>query len=240
MPLKIRSSHSSYKLANVGYIHFRRNIRAKRLTITIKPQKGVFVTVPSLIPLSIAKRFVEEKQHWITEKLTQLSNHHNNKPINSYNTKNHKLVLIAHNSNIIKSSIENSEIRLFYPINIDIENRTIQDEIKAAIEKTYRKEANEILPARLDQMAKKHGLSYNNLRIKNIKSRWGSCSAKNNINLSIYLMKLPDDLIDYVILHELVHTIHKNHGPEFWSYLNNLTGNAKQLAARVKKYRTGI
>ena len=104
----------------------------------------------------------------------------------------------------------------------------------------YRKEAKQLLPERVAFLAKQDGFSYNNLSIKNIKSRWGSCSAKNNINLSIYLMKLPDELIDYVILHELTHTIHKNHGKDFWNYLDKITGKPKELAARIKKYRTGI
>jgi len=62
----------------------------------------------------------------------------------------------------------------------------------------------------------------------------------NNINLSIFLMNLPAHLIDYVIIHELVHTVHKNHGPSFWKLLDQHTGGAKLLAAEMKKHRISL
>jgi len=100
-----------------------------------------------------------------------------------------------------------------------------------------RKEAKEYLPQRTEQLANEHGFSYISVTVKNLSSRWGSCSAKNRINLNIHLMRLPQNLLDYVILHELTHTIHKNHGKDFWQALDNLTdGKAKQLKDEIKKY----
>ena len=74
------------------------------------------------------------------------------------------------------------------------------------------------------------------LIIKNAKTRWGSCSSINNINLNLHLMRLSDELIDYVILHELVHTKIKNHQKEFWDLLNIVSGDAKGLDRELKKY----
>ncbi|MDR3328515.1 MAG: M48 family metallopeptidase [Prevotellaceae bacterium] len=102
-----------------------------------------------------------------------------------------------------------------------------------------RRQAKQFLPQRVAALAARHGLSYSRITIKNIHSRWGSCSAQNNLNFSIYLMHLPDDLVDHVILHELCHTVHKNHGPKFWALLDSLTnGAAKQQAALLTKYST--
>jgi len=129
---------------------------------------------------------------------------------------------------------------VYHPEDISINDERVQKVARKGIELAFRHEAHQILPQRVRELALKHGFSYNNISIKRTTSRWGSCSSKNNINLSIFLMKLPDDLIDYVILHELTHTIHRNHGPNFWKYLDRITGNAKNLAARVKKYQTGI
>jgi predicted metal-dependent hydrolase len=101
----------------------------------------------------------------------------------------------------------------------------------------FRSQANRFLPKRVETLAVRHGFSYNRIAIKNIRSRWGSCSVQNNLNFSIYLMHLPDELVDYVILHELCHTVHKNHGAKFWELLDAVTGGrARQQAALMRRY----
>jgi predicted metal-dependent hydrolase len=101
----------------------------------------------------------------------------------------------------------------------------------------FRRQAHQLLPKRVEALAVRHGFSYSKISIKNIHSRWGSCSAQNNLNFSIYLMYLPDDLVDYVILHELCHTVHKNHGPKFWALMDTITGGrARVQAALMRRY----
>jgi predicted metal-dependent hydrolase len=99
-----------------------------------------------------------------------------------------------------------------------------------------RSEARSLLIGRLDELAKKHGFNYNRVFIRNQKTRWGSCSNKNNINLNINLVRLPDALIDYTILHELVHTRIKNHGERFWHQLGRVLCDAKKLDKRLSQY----
>lgn len=82
-----------------------------------------------------------------------------------------------------------------------------------------RKKAREYLPERLREIADSCGYKYSRVSLKYMKTRWGSCSSKNNINLNISLMTLEKELIDYVLLHELVHTVEKNHGEGFWARL---------------------
>ncbi|MCK4810040.1 MAG: M48 family metallopeptidase [Candidatus Omnitrophica bacterium] len=97
-------------------------------------------------------------------------------------------------------------------------------------------EARKKLISRLEELSKQHGFTYNRIFIRNQRTRWGSCSAKNNINLNIKLIQLPDKLIDYIILHELVHTRIKNHSKDFWTELNRLIGNARILRAEIRTY----
>jgi predicted metal-dependent hydrolase len=102
-------------------------------------------------------------------------------------------------------------------------------------------EARNILVGRLEEIAKIHNFKYAKVSIRNQKTKWGSCSAKNNINLNINLARLPDELRDYVILHELVHTRFKNHSKKFWAELDKVIGtSAKELSKKLKKYRLGI
>lgn len=96
--------------------------------------------------------------------------------------------------------------------------------------------AKKMLIRRLNELSRLHGFTYNRVFIRNQKTRWGSCSAKNNISLNRKLLGLPQELIDYVILHELVHTREKSHGKRFWLELNKLIENAETLKSRLKQY----
>jgi predicted metal-dependent hydrolase len=100
-----------------------------------------------------------------------------------------------------------------------------------------RASAKKHLIDRLDRLSQAHGFSYNRVFIKSQKTRWGSCSGKNNINLNINLIRLPDELIDYTILHELVHTRIKNHGRQFWEQMDKLVGDSKKLDKKLNDYR---
>jgi predicted metal-dependent hydrolase len=90
---------------------------------------------------------------------------------------------------------------------------------------------------RLNYFSQKYNFPYNRAVLRCQKTKWGSCSAQNNINLNINLVRLPQELQDYVLLHELVHTRHKNHGRMFWAQLDRLTGDAKGLRKEMRKYR---
>jgi predicted metal-dependent hydrolase len=101
-------------------------------------------------------------------------------------------------------------------------------------------EAKEILITRLNDLTDKTGFNYEKVFVRNQKARWGSCSDKNNISLNIKLVKLPDELIDYVILHELVHTKIKSHSNAFWAELDKHVSDAKGLHRRLKNFGDGI
>ena len=113
--------------------------------------------------------------------------------------------------------------------------RKKRTKVKSPKIEALRKEAKKILPARLKELADSHGFKYNRVGIRNAKTRWGSCSWKNNINLNMHLIKLSDDLIDYVILHELCHTIEKNHSQKFWTLLEKHLPDAKLRRKKLKK-----
>lgn len=96
------------------------------------------------------------------------------------------------------------------------------------------------LVSRLNDLAAYYGFEYNRVFLRNQRTRWGSCSAKNNINLNLKLALLPDELIDYVILHELLHTQIKNHSRKFWAEMDRMVGNAKRYAKQLKEYGLGL
>jgi hypothetical protein len=99
-----------------------------------------------------------------------------------------------------------------------------------------RAEARKKLVNRLKELSLQHGFRYNKVFVRNQKTRWGSCSSKNNISLNMKLLRLPDEMIDYVLLHELVHTRIKNHTKAFWAELNKFVGDAKKMSKKMNEY----
>ncbi len=97
-------------------------------------------------------------------------------------------------------------------------------------------EARESLVFRLHQLAEKHGFSFKRVSIRRQRTRWGSCSASNSISLNIKLALLPDELRDFILVHELVHTKIKNHGRKFWDKLEEIIPRARMLDRQLKSY----
>ena len=98
--------------------------------------------------------------------------------------------------------------------------------------------ARRVIADRLQELARLHGFSFGRIFIRNQKSRWGSCSGQNNINLNVHLVLLPPALRDYVILHELVHTRVKHHGPEFWAELERYIPDCRRVDKELNRYES--
>ena len=97
--------------------------------------------------------------------------------------------------------------------------------------------ARQLLTKRLYELAQKYNFQYNKVSIRSQKTRWGSCSSKNNISLNKKLLHLPNDLIDYILLHELVHTRVKNHSKDFWNELETVVPNARSIDKQLSEYQ---
>lgn len=225
----------------VGNVLFRRSNRTRFLNITIRPFIGVRVSVPIGMSYNYAEKYVKEKKSWIVnhlEKIKQIENLQTQFDENiPYNTKEHKLILNQSNKSDISVRVSQGKINVSYPASLKSESKEVQAAIRIGIERALKIEAKKILPSKVAILAARHGFEFNKLTLKNIKSRWGSCSRCKNINLNIHLMRLPDYLIDYVILHELVHTVEHNHSNRFWSLLDSVTGNAKILDKELRNHR---
>ncbi len=96
--------------------------------------------------------------------------------------------------------------------------------------------ARNVLVDRLAELAQRHGFSYKKAFVRNQKTRWGSCSANNNLSLNVNLIRLPAELMDYTILHELVHTRIKDHGPRFWEELGKFVDHPRELDKCLDQY----
>ena len=216
------------------------------IKITLRPHKGVEVYYSHPNSESDALSFVNTKKDWIIKKLEKIRAAEGKLTVfsagSTFATKYHVLKLEEHNKeNFLLKRDGKGGATVYYPHDIDFNNDKVQQVIRRAIVEVLRIEARIYLPARLESLAEKHGLVYGKVSVKNVSSRWGSCSAQNNINLNIHLMRLPENILDYVLFHELAHITEKNHGPAFWSLLDKYCGGqAKALDRSLKDYSVNL
>lgn len=131
-------------------------------------------------------------------------------------------------------------IKIILPPGMDAHAEPAQAAAERGAHKALKQQAELLLPQRLIQLAKAHNFTYRSLQVKRLSSRWGSCSQHKDIILNIYLMQLPWELIDYVIIHELVHTEHLNHSAAFWERFEEAMPDAKQRRKAVKAHRATL
>ena len=225
----------------IGEVRFVPSVTAKHIRISMKPFGMVRVSVPKRASMKQAMAFVETNMDWILRAQSRIATHEKHctlfTPDTVFSTQSRQLQLIPWKSVQFRTQLTKDTLKIFYPNESDLQSDKAQEIIRGFIIRTLRKEAKEYLPQRTEQLAGIYGFTYCGVTVKNVSSRWGSCSATNHINLNFRLVRLPEHLSDYVILHELTHTVHKNHGEQFWKHLNTISGGkAKQLAAEMKNY----
>lgn len=132
-------------------------------------------------------------------------------------------------------SSNRTKIREKLPIN-DPSTQRARDYQK----KVLMKKARDYLPYRLEYYAKLYGYTYTKCRLTHANTRWGSCSSNKTISLNIGLMKLPEALRDYVILHELAHLNHMDHSKSFWAEVGRHDAKYKMHDRRLKMFNPGV
>lgn len=210
----------------------------------MKPLEPLRVTIPVLASFKRAEEFLREKEKWILKNLDKLKKLEEQRTVfdrdSEFSTHEHELKIVEYDEDTPKVSLRERKIFVQLPAGTDIQSEKIQEMIRWGVQAAWRKEAKKYLPARLGELSRKHHLPFNKVVIKNTRSRWGSCSGNNNINLSLHLMRLPDHLVDYILIHELVHTVHKNHSKKFWKHLEKIEPEARALDRELKEYRIEI
>lgn len=218
----------------LGTILLREGTRYKRYTLKISEGR-IVATMPLGGSEARMKAFIEEKRTYLQQMLLK-----NPLPVLFDDTTDMQLATCrvkiqrAERKNI-HTLLKDGRLTITCPLSVDFREERIQQLLREIIKNVSRHEAKRVLPDRLDQLARQHGFAYTGVKINSSKTRWGSCTSRKSINLSLSLMQLPWHLIDYVLLHELCHTVEMNHSERFWMLMDKVTANrAKALRKELK------
>lgn len=215
-----------------GKITIRRSARATQVRLRVAPDGTLRASLPLYAPTFLVKRLLKTSRVELRELLSQ------SQPGESYINgmrigKSHTLIVEPSSSFSVTRRGQQIIVRL--PDDVPLEHPAVVRAIRDGVIGALRLEAKSYLPKRLSFLSHKYGLNYEKVRFSHASGRWGSCSSQGTISLNIALMKLPFELIDYVIVHELAHTRHMNHSPEFWELVEMADPLYKQHRRALKQ-----
>ena len=223
-----------------GTIIVARNARARRIVLRACPD-GIRITVPIYANKSDIERAIDECVPKLLQKRSQSMGNVIDKDFR-IESDNFIFCIEEHAADVFQLRYSGISATLLCPTGTCYSEKKMQEWLRKALTTALTRRAKELLPPRLKALATENGFAYNGCTVRNVHSRWGSCNAKKNISLSIYLAMLPNELIDYVLLHELCHTVEMNHSDRFWALMDKVTApaKAKELRKKLKTYRTNI
>lgn len=221
-----------------GSIIVARNVRARRIILRARPD-GIHITVPAFARQSDIERAIADCVPKLMQKKPQGVGSVIDREFR-IESDNFTFCIEEHAADVFQMRYCGKTATLLCPAGTVYSDKKMQQWLRKAVTTALARRAKELLPARLKMLAAENGFKYNGCTVRNVHSRWGSCTAGKNISLSIYLAQLPNELIDYVLLHELCHTVEMNHSERFWALMDKVTApaKAKELRKKLKGYRT--
>ncbi len=226
----------------IGEVTVSRTRRATRIALSVRPDGSVRLSYPAFVSQRRAMRFLDEKCDWIIANRKKIESRYNAEPFDdNYRTRHHILRFEPVKTEKSSVKIKDGEIVVRYPGALDTTSEEVQSAAVKGITEALRIEAKKILPEMVSRLAAEHGFSCGDVRVKASRSKWGSCTARNDINLSLFIALLPDHLAEYIVLHELCHTVHKDHSERFHALLDRVTGGKhRELNRELRSYRPDV
>jgi predicted metal-dependent hydrolase len=215
----------------VGELPFYKRRGTQSVKIRINGHH-VRVSLPHWMPYSAAVLYVQQKTSWINQHRSQKSFLYNGTRIG----KQHYLHIKRSSAQRYSARISDTEIRVAVPASAAIESKQTQNKLEKYAHKALLIESEDLILPQVRDLATQYNLYVRSIEIKNLKSRWGSCSSKQELAFSLFLVQLPWECIDYVIVHELAHTRHMNHGAEFWGMVESMEPHYKAIRRKLKEF----
>lgn len=198
---------------------------SKYMRIQVHIERGLEVIVPRGIEKKEAEDFIIRKGDWILKHLNAKRERGGTRYLGNdiKIVQSFDLFIPKH-----KISFKEGVLHILSP-------ETSGDEIKSIYEAWIRHLGKKYIPARAEQLARKYGFNFSKVIIKGQKTRWGSCSIRKNLSFNYKLMRYREEVIDYVIIHELCHLREMNHSKRFWALVEGICPDYKSLKKELKK-----
>ncbi len=223
-------------IEDVGTVTLYKRRGARNLRLTIGHNGEIRVTLPLWAPYKLGSLFAEQRRSWLLKQRSPLQALVHNARIG----KSHMLCFKTQSSSTLSARITSNCINVLVPADLSIEDPAVQKKAREACVRALKKEAKILLPTRLSELSRKYDFDYRSVKIKEMRSRWGSCTPQKDIVLNCYLMQLPWQLIDYVLLHELLHTRVLAHGAPFWSELSRYVPDLPEVRRTMRGMRPTV
>lgn len=211
--------------------------RSRSVRLQISRENGLVITIPKAFNQRLLPGILQSKLDWINRTIEKI----NRSPFPAAKNLPDKLTLLSTNETWLivyrtepgnrVSLVEQQHGRVLV-ISGKIGNKT---EVKRILKGWMKEKAVRLLPDWLDRISRKTGLSFQNLTIRDQKTRWGSCSALKNINLNFKLIFLPPHLVDYILIHELCHTQVLSHSSTFWKLVASYCPQYKEARKQLRE-----
>lgn len=218
-----------------GEITIKRRANTRSVRIRMGTDGRFVVSCGRLMPLRFIREFMESSRaelRRMAKNTSVVSPYQQGQTIG----RSHRIAVVP--TQMVSEptvTTKRGQIIVKLPPTHQLNDQLVQQQIRAAVIKALRREAKHVLPDRLSQLAAEHGFHYQRVRFSHAGSRWGSCSSAGTISLNIALMKLPDNLINYVLIHELCHTRHMNHSSAFWREVERYDPHFRVHRQRIKQ-----
>ncbi len=225
------SATKTFETTEIGTVIVKKNTRSKRIKLQFNKTGTPQVTIPAWMPFGAGKKYASANKAWITD---------------------HRPSLVQFKDGMI---IGRSE-RLSIETGSEFSSRLVKDGVKVIVEhladlddpdkvttitntcyKSLKRQALALAEASLQRHISAVDTDFTKLRIARTHSRWGSCSSNGTLSFSIFIAQIPDDLIDYVVVHELAHTHHMDHSANFWGVVEQRLPDYKQRRRELSNYQ---
>jgi predicted metal-dependent hydrolase len=196
-----------------GKITVRRSAKATQVRLRVAPDGTLRASMPLYAPLFLLKRLLKTSRaelHELIEQSSPKTDFKDGQQIGKSHT------IVVRPSAHLSAKVKGQHILVELPKDKSLDDSDVIRVVRDGVIAALRLEAKSYLPKRLAYLAHQLGFSYEKVRFSHASGRWGSCSSNGTISLNIALMKLPFEIIDYVLVHELSHTIQMNHSEDFW------------------------
>lgn len=222
-----------------GRITVRRSSLASRVRIRVSANGTLSASLPLYAPTFMIKRLIQSSRDELREMISKQQPKHDFED-GMVIGKSHKLSVRYTKGDKLVAHTRGQIISIYIPETLQLDSPQAIAAIRKEMQSALRIEAKKYLPHRLKYLAQQLDCEYEKVRFSHASGRWGSCSSSGTISLNIALMKLPHELIDYVLVHELSHTKQMNHSSEFWKLVGKGDPHYKYHRKVMKQYTPSI